>query len=75
MVAVDTKPHPPYGAILDIGVSSMRLQVAQKNGKRCSAASSYLKVAAGRRNLYIETGAQTTKVMNFLPCYTLALMV
>ncbi|CAN0254078.1 unnamed protein product, partial [Ectocarpus sp. 4 AP-2014] len=39
------------------------LQVAQKKGKRCSAASSYLKEARGRKNLAVETGAQITKVI------------
>ena len=39
------------------------LQVAQSRGKRCSAASSYLKEAMGRKNLDVETGAQITKVV------------
>lgn len=37
-------------------------QVAQSRGKRCSAASSYLKEAMGRKNLDVETSAQITKV-------------
>lgn len=37
-------------------------QVAQSRGKRCSAASSYLKEAMGRKNLDVKTSAQITKV-------------
>ncbi|CAM9921007.1 unnamed protein product [Ascophyllum nodosum] len=40
-----------------------RFQVAQKNGRRCSAASSYLKQAMGRKNLDVQTSAQTTKIV------------
>ncbi|CBJ25560.1 conserved unknown protein [Ectocarpus siliculosus] len=40
-----------------------RFQVAQKRGKRCSAASSYLKEAMGRKNLDVQTSAQITKVL------------
>ncbi|CAM9137760.1 unnamed protein product, partial [Discosporangium mesarthrocarpum] len=38
-------------------------QVAQKKGKRCSAASSYLKKAIKRENLSVETSAQLIKVL------------
>lgn len=37
-------------------------QVAQSRGKRCSAASSYLKQAFGRKNLNVQTQAHITKV-------------
>eukprot|EP00903_Cladosiphon_okamuranus_P007876 g7613.t1 len=40
-----------------------RFQVAQSRGKRCSAASSYLKEAMGRKNLDVETSAQITKIL------------
>ncbi|CAN0500658.1 unnamed protein product, partial [Scytosiphon promiscuus] len=38
-------------------------QVAQKKGRRCSAASSYLKQAVGRKNLDVQTKAQITKIL------------
>lgn len=43
-------------------VGMLYLQVAQSRGRRCSAASSYLKEAMGRKNLDVQTSAQITKV-------------
>jgi hypothetical protein len=39
-----------------------RFPVAQDNGRRCTAASSYLKAAKRRPNLAVKTQAQATKV-------------
>ncbi|CAM9780224.1 unnamed protein product [Laminaria digitata] len=47
-----------------------RFQVTQNKGKRCSAASSYLKQAAGRKNLDVQTQAQITKILIENGCAT-----
>ncbi len=38
-------------------------QVTQRNGRRCSSSSAYLKPARGRKNLDIVTGALATRVL------------
>jgi len=38
-------------------------QVTQKNGKRCSAATAYLKPALQRRNLTVQTNARVARLL------------
>jgi choline dehydrogenase len=38
-------------------------QVTQKNGKRCSSATAYLKPSLQRRNLTVQTGAHVTRLL------------
>ena len=55
-------PHnPDFNGAVQLGCGLF--QVTQKNGERYSAATAYLRPAAGRKNLTIVTKAQATRIL------------
>ena len=53
--------NPDFNAATQLGIGWY--QVTQRNGRRCSAASGYLRPALGRPNLTLATGALATRVL------------
>jgi choline dehydrogenase len=59
--ACGLKRNPDFNAAVQEGVGFY--QVTQRNGRRCSAATAYLRPARTRKNLDIRTGCFATRVM------------